>query len=694
MLRLIAFLTVVLGLGAGMAWLAERPGLLTIDWQGTEIQTSVFTAAWVSALTIWLLFVAWSIFRTIWHSPAAVGQFFKKRRQARGLDALSSGMIAIGAGDREGATRFAMQARKALPNEPLTHLLRAQAAQLTNDRATSRRIYEGMLGSRDTEALGLRGLFIEARQEGETVAARQFAQRALALNPQLTWASDALFDMQCKKADWAAALDTLASARKNGLVEKPLADRRRAILLTAQAQTAEDDDPDKALTLAQEAHGLAPNLVPAADIAGRLLASKGSTAKAAKVLQRTWKKSPHPDLALTYAHARPGDSPKDRLERVKTLALMTPHTIEAPIALANAAIESRDWAEARKALKALLDDRLTQRICTLMARIEAEEHGDAGRVREWLARAVNAPRDPTWTADGITSDHWAPVSPVSGELDAFEWRVPVESVDKVDGAILTQKLEEFVALGSAAEPVLDAPAKVIGRVTEEDAVTPVSPAPAAPAPAAATAKSAVSGAVPVTRTATAAAPVGTTAATAATATPAEAKREVSEKSTSDTPANADSAAETPAIPKPVVVASSSQPAMVVEVANELADESAPVAAAAKPAKASPTPAASKASGGKSIKAMGHDEGQVIDIEATSAAVKSTRAPKKSSGGTSVKSKKADRKTAHKKKDPTSQARVFVPPRAPDDPGTEARETRNPTGSPLAALRSRPVKGSA
>jgi HemY protein len=61
-----------------------------------------------------------------------------------------------------------------------------------------------------------------------------------------------------------------------------------------------------------------------------------------------------------------------------------------------------------------------------MARIEGGEKRDAGRVREWLARAVRAPRDATWIADGVTSDEWAPISPVTGALDAFEWRVPVD----------------------------------------------------------------------------------------------------------------------------------------------------------------------------------------------------------------------------------------------------------------------------
>ena len=57
-----------------------------------------------------------------------------------------------------------------------------------------------------------------------------------------------------------------------------------------------------------------------------------------------------------------------------------------------------------------------------MARIEGEQHNDTGRVREWLARAVNAPRDPAWTADGIVSDRWAAISPVTASLSAVRPR--------------------------------------------------------------------------------------------------------------------------------------------------------------------------------------------------------------------------------------------------------------------------------
>jgi HemY protein len=483
MTRLVLFLLGVILLASGLAWLADRPGSLLVTWQGYEIETSVFRAVVIFAALIGFALLVWTILSQIWSSPAAVSHFLTRRRQRRGLDALSSGMIAIGAGDRAMATRYALQARKSLPNEPLTHLLRAQAAQLSGDKPTARRIFEAMLASPDTEQLGLRGLFLEAGREGESEAQRQFAERALKLNPKLSWPVEALFDLQCKAGDWAGALQTLALAKRHGHIERPVADRRRAVLLAAQALALEEDDPDKALTLALEAHGLAPSLIPAAAVAGRLLAARGNTPRAAKIIQRTWTKAPHPELATAYAYARIGDSPRDRLDRVKQLFALNPMSIESSIAVAVAAIEAHDYAEARRILQPFTEQGLTRRVAALLARVEAEESGDKGRAREWLARAVTAPRDAAWIADGVISDRWAPVSPVTGTIDAFEWRVPKDEVEGGEERILGADLTEFIASGEPDTVIVKAEA-VTHRDEEKRQPKDAAPAvPEAPAPA-------------------------------------------------------------------------------------------------------------------------------------------------------------------------------------------------------------------
>ena len=57
------------------------------------------------------------------------------------------------------------------------------------------------------------------------------------------------------------------------------------------------------------------------------------------------------------------------------------------------ALDAQEFAVARNAIRPLLKEP-TQRVAMLMAEIEQRESGDEGRAREWMARALRAPRDP------------------------------------------------------------------------------------------------------------------------------------------------------------------------------------------------------------------------------------------------------------------------------------------------------------
>jgi HemY protein len=462
MIRILLFTLAVVAAAAGLAWLADHPGTITVEWLGYQIEASAFVGMVAVGLLVVLLIAAWALMRYLFTRPAAIAAHVRERRRQQGYDALSRGLLAIGVGDRALAQRYAGIAGRNLPREPLTALLRAQAAQLKGDRAAARRAFEAMLDRPETELLGLRGLFLEAARSNDNEAARALAKQAVKRDPKLGWGVTALFDLQARAGDFAGALDTLAIARGNGHIDADTALRRRAALLTAEARDAEAANPDKALALASEALRLAPSLVPAAEIAGRILASKGESRQASRVIARTWKLSPHPDLAVVYAFAKPGDAPRERVKRVKYLASTTPDDVEGPIAVAAAAIEAHEWDEARAALEPYLDGRPPARICTLMARIEAGEQGDKGREREWLARAVRAPRDRAWIADGYVSDRWLPVSPVTGAVDGFEWKAPVDAIGRGDDTLL---IDEPVA----PEP---APSLALPRVSEVVEVRP------------------------------------------------------------------------------------------------------------------------------------------------------------------------------------------------------------------------------
>ena len=424
MIRVVLFLVALALIAAGFVWFADRPGDVAITWMGYRVETSLMVAALTVAALVVIVLIVWSILRAILRSPEQVSVFFRHRRAMKGYLAISRGLIAIGSGDMRLARKSADEAARLAPGDPLALLLTAQSAQLAGDRGAAERAFHEMTRNDNTKLLGLRGLYIEAQRRNDPSAARRVAEEAAKSAPALTWAGQAVLDDRCANADWSGALDALDHMKS--ALDKPDYRRQRAVLLTARALATEESDRDASRSAVLDAVKLAPDLVPAAALAGRRLAESGDQRRASKILNAAWKLNPHPDLAEAYANLRFGDTARARLTRMQALADKAPGDIEGALAVARAALDAREFDSARKALSPYLNAP-TRRVCTLMAEIEETQHGDEGRVREWMGRAMRAAGDPVWTADGVVSDRWLPVSP-AGRLDGYRWKVPLAEI--------------------------------------------------------------------------------------------------------------------------------------------------------------------------------------------------------------------------------------------------------------------------
>jgi HemY protein len=475
MWRMLVFFGLILAAALGVAWIADRPGTVVVTWLGQQREVSVLIALAIVLLVAVLVSLAWTGMRLLFKLPSLIALMSRSRRRQKGFQAVSRGMVAVGSGDLRGARRSADEAGRLLGQEPLAMLLTAQAAQMAGDRAAAQTAFGAMLETAETRVLGLRGLFVEARRSGDAQAARFYAEEAYKLAPSVPWVGEAVLDFRCSEGDWRKALATVEQNASRRLIDRDTSRRQRAVLLAADALDRSQHEPDAALRSALEALKLEPGLVPAAAYAGRRIAEQGDYSKATKILETAWKLSPHPDVAEAYLDVRPGDSALDRLKRARTLLRMNPRAPESSLAVARTALDARELREARQTLEQLVLEAPTVRACRLMAELEELDGGNMGLVREWLARASRAPRDPVWVADGIVSEEWQPLSPVTGKLDAFVWTTPPQA----PFSRLQAEIEADRVLADHDEPAVEAP-KVIPA-----AAAPPPPAPdtaATPAP--------------------------------------------------------------------------------------------------------------------------------------------------------------------------------------------------------------------
>ena len=406
-------------------WLVNRPGQVSLVWLGYQVETSVGVLVVALAALMGITVLLYRLWRGIKSTPARIGGMRRTRRREQGYRALTEGFVAIAAGDPDQARRLAKRAEKLLGQPSLSLLLTAQAAQLDGDGQTAGQAFAGLLQRPDAAFLGARGLIADALRQGDNRKALRLARRALALQPKSGWTLVTLFDLEVRAKEWDRAEETLSAAVRNKAIGQYIARRHRAALKLARSAEAEErGEVEEALSHARRAHEILPDFVPAAVRAARLLVRQGKQSRAARVVERSWRAQPHPDLAALWGELAPPD-PIARYKWLERLQGIRPHA-EGRIAAGGAALSAKLWGEARSHLVAALDGSpdAKSRAFRLLARLEEEERNDLSAARDWLAKAAGAPPEPAWTCHSCAArtPFWRPACEVCGSFDTLEWR--------------------------------------------------------------------------------------------------------------------------------------------------------------------------------------------------------------------------------------------------------------------------------
>ena len=299
MLRL-AFLLIIAVAAMLASWqiVTTDPGTVEVTWGGMEISTS---ALFGLLLLVVLIAVALPLLRFgmfLMDAPGRIGKASARARVRRGQEALALGLIAAEAGEFEDARRHADKAEDLIDEPRLALLLQARSAEVSGDTAAAERAYAGMLQNEDTEVLGRKGLMAAALKRGDRNAARAHAEAAMKASKTANWPFQYAFDLAVQAADWENAVEALDLGDKRKMIEDKVAKRRRAVLMTAQAQKLERERrADKAAELAQKAFRMSPGFAPAGALAARLLVGEGKAERAASILEEAWENGPHPALA-------------------------------------------------------------------------------------------------------------------------------------------------------------------------------------------------------------------------------------------------------------------------------------------------------------------------------------------------------------------------------------------------------------
>ncbi|MCF8467250.1 MAG: hypothetical protein K9G33_07585 [Sneathiella sp.] len=444
-MRIIFVFLLIALLAFAAVWLSDYPGDVRLAWGGYVVETSIVVVAALALIFAVLVALLYRFWVWLKKGPGRIGAVFSSRRRDKGLEALSSGMVAIAAGDAVEARRQAIAAEKHLSGEPMTLLLAAQAAELNEDDRAARIYYDRMMQREDTEFLGLRGLINRARKENDLKKARSLTERADELRPGTPWVLKELYELALKLRDWELADHTLARMTRGKAAKGEAVKRARAVISFERAlQCLNAGKAEEALPLAVLAHELDPAFVPAAVLDVKLTAELESPRKLHKLIAEAWKNAPHRDLAEAIRKTVSGEQPPDWLRRAQeTVAPHNPDHVETHLMLAKAALASSDWGPARDHLMKAGGDHPPASVFRMLAELEEKANADAIAAREWILKSAIAPQDPLWicNACGRQEDVWQAHCPVCDSFDSFTWRTAdrgPHAVDEIEAEIVRE----------------------------------------------------------------------------------------------------------------------------------------------------------------------------------------------------------------------------------------------------------------
>lgn len=412
-------------------WVADRPGSFHIEWLDYEIDAHIGVLLGTLLIVLLCAMAVYKGVLKIINLPKTIKSAREKKRDDKGLQALTLGLSAVAAGDAKLANYQSYRAKKLLSdNQGLSILLAAQAARLNGDEVAANKAFQRLLENKDTAFLGLRGLLLDALQSNKHDDAELIARKALSMYPKQPWLLRTVFDLEIKKKDWAKAEDILKQARKAKAFTAGECDNLLAAFHMQYA--AEHSDPKIKIKHYNAALKADAAFAPASiALAGKYI-DLSKLAKARTTIEKAWKIEPHPDLADMWRTVSPykvgKDSVNKRFKHWEKLVSLNPAHYESQIAAADAAITEGLWDKARMYLEAAEKIDQTARLYQIWARLE-EGLENQDEAYAYFEKAANAKPDKIWVCvrSGNIYAEWQALAPPHGAFNSIIWDYPQQS---------------------------------------------------------------------------------------------------------------------------------------------------------------------------------------------------------------------------------------------------------------------------
>ena len=425
-------ITFVIGL---LIAVARLPGEMTLGFfdYTVTIATGVFLLlVGLLSLCVYILIKA---LRSLFLIPRKIVARHEETRHQKGFSALTRGLVAVAAGDSKKASLYAKRAQSMLPNNQigLQLLLEAQAAKMRGEDGLAQNRFEALMSDKDAAFLGIRGLLKSAIDNNNHLLALDYAEKAAKLHPEQTWVLQTLYYLQVQNKLWGDVLETGKKALKISALERDKVESDQiAIHLMRYDYEVKQGNPSKALNDLKKAYKIDSSFAPTiVRYVGYHLAQKKKR-QAINLIKKSWKESPHTDIALLWESLAPKGNQSKVLAWYHQLIDLNSDSVESYIVHARASIDLELWGEAKSSLVNAERIKPSARIYHLLAIVEQNSTHNDNAIHELMEKASDAMPDKAWVCSqtGIIYEEWTPIAAPHGSFNTVVWQYPGQDLTR------------------------------------------------------------------------------------------------------------------------------------------------------------------------------------------------------------------------------------------------------------------------
>lgn len=419
-------------------WLFLRDGRAEFTFLDYEVVILLGPFLAFSFLVLLAVLALHSFFIGLKKLPKALVVAHRTQKKQEYHLAFMDGLSQLALGDLSHIDRTIAKVEK-LGSEDygFSDFLKGMAALKRGDRKSAEANFQALLGRKQTAFLGLKGLIRLGETTEDHAKTLEWAKTAARKYPDHIWSKTFYMEQLLKCQEWEKALQTLRSIRRKRMIDKDHYYETKAAILMAHSVSAKNKgDTYTATNQAQKALQANPSFLPAVLSVAASMNIKKQHKRLTKVIENTWAQTPHPALLELWHALAPKNTEKTPTRHLKwfeKLHDINPSAVESKVALAEALLDQKLYAEARETLKEAAKLRPVKAVHALIWRLHQEDPGDdriASLDDQNLMSQLATDKAWVCTDTGTICKDWQAFAAPSASFNSLIWDYPENSASR------------------------------------------------------------------------------------------------------------------------------------------------------------------------------------------------------------------------------------------------------------------------